>query len=75
MLDTICDWYAYQRISGRLGLVLKGSMCLILHELRQAESPDEEALVSAARELQWEFVDRSPTEVFVISHGQRLTYR
>jgi hypothetical protein len=31
----------------------------------QAESPDEEALVSAARDLEWEFTGRTPTEEFV----------
>lgn len=31
----------------------------------QAESPDEEALVSAAKDLEWEFTGRTPTEEFV----------
>mmetsp|Transcript_6325 Transcript_6325/g.8296 ORF Transcript_6325/g.8296 Transcript_6325/m.8296 type:complete len:1313 (-) Transcript_6325:328-4266(-) len=40
----------------------------------QAESPDEEALVKAAKELGMEFVERSPNSVTVLINGRKAIY-
>jgi len=41
----------------------------------QAASPDEAALVAAARGFGFEFVDRRGDEIIVSVHGERLTYK